>query len=244
MRIFVVDDEPLIREGLRHMLRAQPGVELVGEAATARDAFIGIERSRPDVVLMDLDLPGMDGATAARDLRLRAPNARVLVLTIHDRLGDALEVLAAGAAGFALKTEPLTSLLTAITKVAAGGSYVTPSLAPMVERRRSGAALPSAADVLASLTVREREVFNLVVNGVVTNDVARELCISRKTVDTHLTRIHRKLGCRRVADLIRFAAVHGLLRKRARTGDSAGHEPAHTTLDPLLDRSWLRSTTS
>jgi DNA-binding NarL/FixJ family response regulator len=212
MRVFVVDDEPLIREGLRHTLNAEPDVEVVGEAATARGAFIGIERTNPDVVLMDLALPGLDGAAATRDLRLRVPNAKVLVLTIHDRLRDALDALAAGAYGFVLKTEPLSALLTAIRTVAAGGGYVTPSLAPIVSRRQADLS-GAAEDVLAALSVREREVFHLVVAGVVGSDIARELCISRKTVETHVARIHRKLGCRRVADIVRFAAVHGLLRQ-------------------------------
>ena len=215
MRVYVVDDEPLIREGLRHMLGAEPGIEVVGEAATARDAFAGIERTRPDVVLMDLDLPGMDGAAAVRDLRVRAPKARVLVLTIHDRLRDALDALAAGAIGFALKTEPLDALVAAIRQVAAGVGYIAPSLAPLVDRLRSDESRASD-DVLGTLTTREREVFNLLAGGTSVIAIARELCVSRKTVDTHVTRIYRKLGCHRVADIVRFAAVHGLLRKRPR----------------------------
>jgi two-component system response regulator NreC len=212
MRVFVVDDEPLIREGLRHTLNAQPEIEVVGEAACARDGFVGIEKTRPDVVVMDLALPGLDGAAAARDLRVRVPGAKVLVLTIHNRLRDALDALAAGAAGFALKTESLSALLGALRRVAAGHGYVTPSLAPMVSLRQSD---PSSApeDVLATLSVREREVFHMVAAGVSSKEIAGELCISRKTVETHVSRIHRKLGCKRVADIVRFAAVHGLLRQ-------------------------------
>jgi DNA-binding NarL/FixJ family response regulator len=215
MRVYVVDDEPLIREGLRHMLGAEDGIEVVGEAATARDAFAGIERTRPEVVLMDLDLPGMDGAAAVRDLRVRAPEARVLVLTIHDRLRDALDALAAGAIGFALKTEPLAALVGAIRQVAAGVGYVAPALAPLVDRLRADESRASD-DVLGTLTIREREVFNLLAGGTSVIAIARELCVSRKTVDTHVTRIYRKLGCHRVADIVRFAALHGLLRHRAR----------------------------
>jgi DNA-binding NarL/FixJ family response regulator len=211
MKVFVVDDEPLIREGLRHTLNADPEFQVVGESANARDAFLGIERTLPDVVLMDLALPGMDGAAAARDLRLRVPGVKVLVLTIHDRLRDALEVLAAGARGFALKTEPLPALLAAIRTVAAGRRYVTPSLASMVHLRQADLE-GAAGDVLGTLSIREREVFHQVASGATSVDIARELCISRKTVETHVARIHRKLGCRRVADIVRFAAVHGLLR--------------------------------
>jgi two-component system response regulator NreC len=212
MRVFVVDDEPLIREGLRHTLNAQPEIEVVGEASSAREGFAGIEKTHPDVVLMDLALPGLDGAAAARDLRVRAPGAKVLVLTIHNRLRDALEALAAGASGFALKTEPLSALLSAIRRVAAGHGYVTPSLAPLVNMRQ-GEPYRSPDDVLATLSIREREVFHMVAAGVSSKVIAQELCISRKTVETHISRIHRKLGCKRVADIVRFAAVHGLLRQ-------------------------------
>ena len=241
MRVFVVDDEPLIREGLRHTLAAEPGIEVVGEAATARDAFVGIERTRPEVVLMDLALPGMDGAAAVRDLRTRAPGSRVLILTIHDRLADALEALAAGAAGFALKTEPLPALVAAIHHVASGGRYVAPSLASIVDRRRAD--LDGAAnDVLSPLSIREREVFNLVVNGAAISTIARELCVSGKTVSTHVTRIHRKLGCRRAADLIRFAAVHGLLRKPPRgAGAVSASEHVTAAVDPFREGSCLRT---
>jgi DNA-binding NarL/FixJ family response regulator len=220
MRVFVVDDEPLIREGLRHTLNAQPEIEVVGEAASAREGFAGIEKTRPDVVVMDLSMPGLDGAAAARDLRVRVPGAKVLVLTIHNRLRDALEALAAGACGFALKTEPLSALLSAIRRVAAGHGYVTPSLAPMVSLRQ---AEPSGApgDVLATLSVREREVFHMVAAGVPSKEIAQELCISRKTVETHISRIHRKLGCKRLADIVRFAAVHGLLRQVPPDPDAA-----------------------
>jgi two-component system response regulator NreC len=211
MKVFVVDDEPLIREGLRHTLNASGDIQVVGESANARDAFVGIERTRPDVVLMDLALPGMDGVAAARDLRLRVPGVKVMVLTIHDRLRDALEVMAAGARGFALKTEPLPALLAAIRAVAAGRCYVTPSLASSVNLRQADLE-GAAGDVLGTLSTREREVFHQVASGSTSSDIARELCISRKTVETHIARIHRKLGCRRVADIVRFAAIHGLLR--------------------------------
>jgi DNA-binding NarL/FixJ family response regulator len=226
MRVFVVDDEPLIREGLRHTLNAEPGMQVVGEAATARDAFIGIQRTQPDVVVMDLALPGLDGAAAARDLRVRVPATKILVLTIHDRLQDALEVLAAGAHGFALKTEALPALLAAIRAVVSGHGYVTPSLAALVDRRQSDLS-GAASDVLGPLSTREREVFHLIASGNASSDIARELCVSRKTVETHVARIHRKLGCRRVADIVRFAAIHGLLREQPWMGDrlDAGPRP-------------------
>jgi|1185.fasta_scaffold86913_1 two-component system response regulator NreC len=208
MRIFILDDEPIVRAGLRQIFATESDVVIAGEAGSAREAFQSIEAARPDVVVVDLVLPGMDGAAATRDLRHRVPEARILILTIHARLRDVLDVFAAGALGFALKTEPVDSLVAALRAVARGQRYVSPTLAPLLEKTRQ----PSASDVLDRLSVREREVFQLITCGTRIVDAARELCISRKTVETHVYRLYRKLGCHNVGDLVRFAAEHGLLR--------------------------------
>jgi DNA-binding NarL/FixJ family response regulator len=208
MRIFILDDEPIVRAGLRQIFASESDVVIAGEAGSAREAFQSIEAVRPDVAVVDLVLPGMDGAAATRDLRHRVPEARILILTIHARLRDVLDVFAAGALGFALKTEPVESLVAALRAVARGQRYISPSLAPLLEKTRQ----PSASDVLDRLSVREREVFQLITCGTRIVDAARELCISRKTVETHVYRLYRKLGCHNVGDLVRFAAEHGLLR--------------------------------
>jgi DNA-binding NarL/FixJ family response regulator len=208
MRVYIVDDEPVVRAGLRQALSADPDVLIVGEAASARDAFRDIEGARLDVVIMDLVLPGMDGVAATREVRRRVPQASVVVFTIHDRMRDLLDVLAAGASAYVIKTEPLDALRLALRAAASGNKYVSPTLAPLLEGR--GADGP--VDVLERLSVREREIFQLIAAGRSIVETAREYCISRKTVETHVYRVYRKLGCHNVGDLVRFAAEHGLLR--------------------------------
>jgi DNA-binding NarL/FixJ family response regulator len=227
MRIFIIDDEPIVRAGLRQIFSSEADVVIVGEAGSAREAFQSIQIATPDVVVVDLVLPGMDGTAATRDLRHRVPQARILVLTIHGRLRDVQDVFAAGALGFALKTEPVGSLVAALRTVAKGQRYVTPTLAPLLERPRD----PGSADVLDRLSVREREVFQLITCGTRIVDAARELCISRKTVETHVYRLYRKLGCHNVGDLVRFAAEHGLLR----SVPDGGTEPARAGFEAATD---------
>jgi len=209
MRVYILDDEPVIRAGVRQALSADPGIEIVGEASTAREAFREIEAVRLDVAIMDIALPGMDGIAATRELKRRVPRASIVIFSCHDRLRDLLDVFEAGASAYVVKTEPLEALRTALQVVAKGERYVSPSLAPLVDRR---GALGGTADALERLSVREREIFQLIAAGRSIVETAREYCISRKTVETHVYHLYRKLGCHNVGDLVRFAAEHGLLR--------------------------------
>jgi DNA-binding NarL/FixJ family response regulator len=208
MRVYILDDEPVVRAGLRQALSSDPEIVIVGEAASARDAFRDIESTQLDVVIMDLVLPGMDGVAATREMKRRVPHANVVVFTIHDRLRDLLDVLAAGASAYVVKTEPLESLRLALRAATTGNRYVSPPLASLLERRGT----EGPVDVLGRLSVREREIFQLIAAGRSIVETAREYCISRKTVETHVYRVYRKLGCHNVGDLVRFAAEHGLLR--------------------------------
>ena len=209
MRIVLVDDHTLFRMGVRHVLTNTPGYEVVGEASTARSAFRIIDSLTPDVVLMDIAMPGMDGVLATREIGRRAPKARVLIVSAHDQVNDVLDALEAGAAGYALKSDGPETLIEAIRVVSRGQRYVAATLAPRLAafegRRRR------ASDVLGILSAREREVFRLASECVIARDMARELCIARKTVDTHLNRINRKLGLRNMAELVRLAASLGML---------------------------------
>jgi two-component system response regulator NreC len=207
MRVYILDDEPVVRAGLRQAL-LDPEFQIVGEAVSARDAFRDIEAAHPDVVIMDLVLPGMDGIAATREVKRRMPRTSVVVFTTHDRPRDLLDALAAGASAYVIKTEPVEALVGALRAAFGGDRYVSPALAPSLERTVS----ESPVDVLARLSVREREVFALIAAGRSIGETAHEFCISRKTVETHVYRVYRKLGCHNVGDLVRFAAEHGLLR--------------------------------
>jgi DNA-binding NarL/FixJ family response regulator len=215
MRIVLIAGEPVFRMGFRSLVSSSDDLALVGDAPDARSGFARIDSERPDLVVIDLTLPGMSGISAIRELKVRAPDARMLLLAAWPRERDALEGFAAGAHGFALKSEPAETLLYAIRTVAGGRSYVTPELrgwgAELIDGRRARTA-DANVDVLGVLSPREREVLDLIIKGWRNRNIARELCISIKTVDTHRTRINRKLRCTNAADLIRFAADNGLLQ--------------------------------
>jgi DNA-binding NarL/FixJ family response regulator len=206
MRLYLLADLPVVQVGLKLTFLSDVDARVVGEASSTGDASLALEASRAEVVVIDLAPPGMDVA-ATRELKLRAPEVRVLVLTNRNRLGDLLAALTAGAQGFVLKTESLEALRAAVREVWRGGEYITPSLAPLVANRRRG----PVANVLDLMSAREREVLDHVAGGIPIAESARALGISRKTVETHLQRLQRKLGCHNLGDLVRFAAEHGLL---------------------------------
>jgi len=208
MKAVLIDDHQIFRVGIRHMLTTTSEWQIVGEAGRAREAFALIDAERPDVALVDIALPGMDGVVATREIRRRAPGTRILILTVHEELRDVVDALNAGAAGYALKTEAPESLVTALATIMQGERYVSPSLAARLEAYQS---MPQPADVLSVLSEREREIFRLAAECLITREIAHELCISRKTVDTHLYRIHHKLGLRTSAELVRLAGRLGLI---------------------------------
>jgi two-component system response regulator NreC len=234
MRIVLIAGEPIFRLGFKSLLASSDDLQLVGDAPDARSAFPQIDADRPDLVVMDIALRGMSGVTAAREIKCRAPDTRILLLSAWARERDALDGFNAGAQGFALKSEPPESLLYALRTVARGHAYVTPELRgcglALLDGRRARTSM-AGPDVLAVLSPREREVLDLIIKGWRNRNIARELCISIKTVDTHRTRINRKLRCTNAADLVRFAADNGLLRLPP--GDhQEGHGEAPTAPPP------------
>jgi DNA-binding NarL/FixJ family response regulator len=220
VKIVLIDDHDIFRIGIRQILATAPEWRVIGEARTARQAFALIAAERPGVAVVDLALPGMDGVVATREIRRRSPRTRILILTVHDQVPDVLDAFAAGATGYALKTEPAEALLEAVASVARGERYLTPSI--VLPAAVNGGAPP---DALSALSSREREIFRLAAECLAARDIALELCISRKTVDTHLYRIHNKLGLRTATELVRLAArlgrIHGSRRRgrRLRTSD-------------------------
>jgi DNA-binding NarL/FixJ family response regulator len=207
--ILLVDDHPILRFAVRELLgRTRPDLSIVGEVDTARDALPLLEAVRPDLVLMDILLPGPNGIVATREIRRAHPQCRVLIYTTLTEPVYAIEALAAGAAGYVLKNQGIDVLTAAIDTIAAGKRY----LAPRIEKAvRSAESDGQAVGGLASLSVREKEVFDLVVGGHTNRRVASLLFISERTVETHRARINRKLGVHSTAELVRFAAQYQVI---------------------------------
>ena len=187
IRILLADDHPVVRDGLRGMLASEDGFQVVGEAASGAEAVAVCDRERPDVVLMDLQMPEMDGATATAEITARFPDTRVLVLTTYDTDSDILRAVEAGATGYLLKDTPRERLFPAIQAAARGETVLAPAVATrLVSRMRRPAE--------EALTAREVEVLELVARGSSNADIAAALFISEATVKTHLLHTFAKLG--------------------------------------------------
>jgi len=205
IRLVIADDHPVVRAGLRGMLAGQPGFEIVGEAATGAEAVALTSRLRPDVVLMDLRMPEMDGVTAIEHIRAQHPETHVLVLTTYDTDTDILRAIEAGATGYLLKDAPREELFRAI-RAAARGEAV---LAPKVAARLMGRMRAPAEE---ALTARELEVLSLVARGASNKEIARQLHISEATVKTHLLHIFDKLGVSDRTAAVTTALERGILQ--------------------------------
>lgn len=211
-RVFLVDDHALFRSGVKAEL--VDVVEVVGEAGDAADAIAGIEATRPDVVLLDVHLPGGGGAAVAAALRDRLPEVRFLALSVSDAAEDVIAVIRAGARGYVTKTIDKVGLVDAITRVAAGDAVFSPRLAGFVLDAFADApadALEVVDRELDSLTPREREVLRLIARGYTYKELARRLTISVKTVETHVSSVLRKLQLSNRHELTRWATDRRLL---------------------------------
>jgi two-component system, NarL family, response regulator LiaR len=189
IRLVIVDDHSVVREGLRAFLRLQEGIEVVGEAASAAEAVRVARTSSPDVVLLDLVMPGGDGVGAIRDLISAAPDARVVVLTSFADDAQIFAAMAAGAAGYLLKDIDPTALADGIRDVHAGRPALHPSVAARLMRRGD---VPTSTRV--GITAREHDVLRLMVEGLANKQIAQRLGIGEKTVKTHVSRVLAKLG--------------------------------------------------
>ena len=189
IRLLLADDHPVVRDGLRGMLASEADFEVVGEAASGTEAVALTGRERPDVVLMDLQMPEMDGATATAEITARFPATRVLVLTTYDADADILRAVEAGATGYLLKDTPRERLFPAIRAAARGETVLAPTVATRLVSRMRGRAATEEA-----LTAREVEVLELVARGSSNADVAAALFISEATVKTHLLHVFAKLA--------------------------------------------------
>lgn len=212
VRVLLVDDQELIRTGLRGLLRERFGFQIVGELSDGAHVVETVARTQPDVVVMDVRMPGVDGVTATRRLR-EVPNAPpVLVLTTFEDDKVLAGALRAGAAGFLLKGVPAEDLQRAVRVVAAGGAWLDPSVtARVLKDYRSGTTASPGAEVEV-LTPREREVLALMGAGLTNGEIAAKLVLGEGTVKSHVGRIFAKLGLRDRAAAVIFAFDHGLVR--------------------------------
>ncbi|MBP0456980.1 response regulator [Streptomyces montanisoli] len=191
--LLLVDDHPVVRDGLRGMFESSPGFRVLGEASNGVDGVGLALRLDPDVVLMDLRMPGGDGVAAIAELARRGARAKVLVLTTYDTDSDTLPAIEAGATGYLLKDAPREELFTAVRAAAQGRAVLSPAVASrLVSRVRTPASAPGAEP----LSAREREVLELVAKGSSNREIAKDLFISEATVKTHLTHLYAKLGVR------------------------------------------------
>jgi DNA-binding NarL/FixJ family response regulator len=204
VRVLVVDDHPVVRDGLVQLLAAGEGIHVVGAAADGAEAVAVATSEKPDVVLMDLSMPVMDGCQATRRILAADPDARVLILTSFTDQDGILEALDAGAVGYMLKDAEPAELLDAVRAVARGESPLDPKVAAALLRSRV------AARQEPELTGREREVLGLVGNGLANKQIARRLGISEKTVKAHLTNVFQRIGVSDRTQAALWAERHGL----------------------------------
>lgn len=206
-RVLIADDHTLFRQGMRNLIASEADIEVVGEASTGNEAISLAETTRPDLVLMDVSMPGLSSFEATRQLKRSRPDLKVLFLTMYDDEDYLLESMQAGASGYILKDSPTEQLLTGIRDVQNGGSYLSPKmLAQLVDdfrtRIRSGGA-PQPR--LASLTPREKEVLKLLAEGSSVKQIATGLNLSVKTIEAHKFNLMRKLDIHNKAQLVQYA---------------------------------------
>jgi DNA-binding NarL/FixJ family response regulator len=219
VRVVLVDDHGIVREGLRQVLTSDGAFDVVGEASNGEQALDVAARVQPDVILLDITMPGESGLVVAQKLRALVPNARVLMLSVHDDAEYVLESVRAGAHGYLRKDTTPADLRAAVRAVHAGDAWFSPAVAKrlteVLRNERSLAPAPSPASPLPAtldvLTNREREVLTLVARGLLNKEIAAQLGISARTVEAHRDSIVRKLGIRSAAGLTRFALEQGLL---------------------------------
>jgi DNA-binding NarL/FixJ family response regulator len=213
LRILVVDDHAVVRRGVRALLEGHPGWEVCGEAGTGREAVEQASRLKPDIVVLDLSLPELNGLEATRQILRELPRTEVLVLTMHHSEELAQQVLQAGARGYVLKSDAGESLIAAVETLVRREPFLTPRLTELVLERYVHGAGGRERDTGAGivLTPREREIVLLVAEGRSSKKVAAALGISVKTVETHRTNVMRKLRLRSVGELVRYAIRNGLV---------------------------------
>ena len=209
IRILIVDDHNIIREGLRALLEKEPDMEIVAEAENGRMAVQMVRKSNPDVVIMDIGMPDLNGIEATSQIMARSSSVKVIALSMHSNKQFVVEILKSGALGYLLKDCAFEELASAIRAVVANQNYLSPKIANIIIKdyvRHS----TSESSVFSILTAREREVLQLLAEGKITKEIAYDLHLSIKTIETHRRTIMTKLDIHSVAELTKYAIREGL----------------------------------
>ncbi|HKP53942.1 MAG TPA: response regulator transcription factor [Chloroflexia bacterium] len=211
--IVLADDHPIVRQGLRALLEKQSSYQVVGEASDGLEAVAMVERLKPDVLIVDVMMPGLNGLQVTRQVRERAERTRIIVLSMHTNESYVLEALRGGASGYVLKATAAASIVEAVRAALGGHRYLSPPLTDHVIEAyiRKAEEATNDVDGYKLLTAREREVFQLDAEGLSNGEISARLHISPRTTETHRTRILRKLGLRSRGELVRYAIKHGII---------------------------------
>ena len=211
LRVVLADDHAVVREGLKALVNAQPDMRVVGEAADGEAAWRAAKELLPDVLVIDLSMPVMGGADATERVRRDCPSVKVLALTVHEEQLYLTQLLRAGASGYVLKRAAALELVRAVRSVASGGTYVDPSLTGALVAGYLDAEHAAEQPEHDALSAREREVLLRIARGFSNKEIAAELGLSVKTVETYKARMAEKLGLRSRVDIVRYAAQRGWL---------------------------------
>ena len=209
--IVLADDHTMIRHGLRSLLEAEADFSIVGEAADGLEVLELVQRIRPDILVLDLIMPGLNGLEVVRRISKESPKTRVVILSMHANESWVLEALRNGAAAYVLKDSTAADLVNAVRLVTNGGRYLSPPISERAIETYIQRSEPSPLDSYGTLTKREREVLHLVVEGHGNTAIATRLSITPRTAETHRTNLMRKLGLRGQTALIRYAIQRGIL---------------------------------
>jgi len=211
LRIFIADDHKILRESLRLLLSQEADLEIVGEAANGREAVAEVRRLKPDVAIIDISLPQLNGVEVAARLKAALPRLKVIILTMHKTEELVRQAFLAGADAYLLKENAYEELRHAITTVAAGGKHISDSVLPMVINGFVDCGSAGRGSGWELMTPREREILQLLAEGSTNKDIAGALNISLKTVDTHRTNIMRKLDLHSISELVLYAVRNHLV---------------------------------
>lgn len=209
-RILIADDHAIVRAGLRALINAESGLELVGEAAGGYEAIDLVEKNSPDVLVLDLSMPDLDGISVTRKIKEKFQDLRILILTLHEDEALLKEAIKAGAAGYILKRAAETELILAIQTIQRGDLYVDPSMVKIL-LGEPPKIVPQPSISVEALTPREMEVLKMIVEGYTNRQIGQELNISTRTVEGHRANISDKLGLHTRVELVRYARQHGLI---------------------------------